>query len=91
MRAFAAAALLAAGCATTPPAEAVGARCDAAKGQKLIGRSRSAKTATEALRLSGARTLRWIAPGQMVTMDYRQDRLNLRIDPAGKVVKADCG
>lgn len=91
MRALAAAALLAAGCATAPPADAVGARCNAAKAQKLVGRSKSAEAATEALRLSGARTLRWIAPGQMVTMDYREDRLNLRVDPAGKVVKVDCG
>ncbi|HEX8126146.1 MAG TPA: I78 family peptidase inhibitor [Allosphingosinicella sp.] len=93
MRALAAAALLASGCATTaPPAEA-GAmgKCDAAKAQGLIGRTRSAETAAEALRLSGAKGLRWIAPGAMVTMDYREDRLNLRVDPEGKVVKVDCG
>ena len=65
--------------------------CNAAKAGKLVGRSRSAKVGNEALRLSGARTLRWIAPGTMVTMDYREDRLNLRVDSAGRVVKVDCG
>jgi hypothetical protein len=92
MRFVALVALLTAGCATAPPAEAGGgARCDAAKAQKLIGRARSAKIGNEALRLSGATALRWIAPGTMVTMDYREDRLNLRVDLAGKVVKVDCG
>jgi Peptidase inhibitor I78 family len=85
-------ALLTAGCATAPPAEAGGGdKCDSAKAQTLIGRARSAKAGAEALRLSGATALRWIAPGTMVTMDYREDRLNLRVDPAGKVVKVDCG
>lgn len=91
MRILAAAALLASGCATAPAAEAGGGRCDAAKAQQLIGRARSAGTGAEALRLSGAAVLRWIAPGTMVTMDYRENRLNLRVDPAGKVVKVDCG
>jgi hypothetical protein len=92
MRALAAAALLASGCATTAPQGEAGAgKCDSAKAQALVGRSRSAGTGAEALRLSGAKSLRWIAPGTMVTMDYREDRLNLRVDAAGKVVKVDCG
>ncbi|HEX8380533.1 MAG TPA: I78 family peptidase inhibitor [Allosphingosinicella sp.] len=86
------AALATAGCATVPPAEAGGGGgCDAAKAQKLIGREKTEKLGGEALRLSGAKTLRWIAPGTIVTMDYREDRLNLRVDPAGRVVKVDCG
>lgn len=92
MRILAVAALLTAGCATAPAAEAGGSgKCDAAGAQKLIGRSKSAKVRAEALRLSGATALRWIAPGTMVTMDYREDRVNLRVDAAGKVVKVDCG
>jgi hypothetical protein len=84
-----AAALLMAGCATAP-AEA-GDRCDAAKARKLLGRTRSAELGAEALRLSGATALRWIAPGAMVTMDYRENRLNLRVDPNDRLVKIDCG
>jgi hypothetical protein len=92
MRILAMAALLTAGCATAPSAEAGGGgKCDAAKAQKLIGRVKSAGLGAQAKRLSGATALRWIAPGTMVTMDYREDRLNLRVDPAGKVVKVDCG
>lgn len=90
---MAAVALLTSGCATTaPPAETAAAgKCDAAKAQTLVGRTRSAEAGAEALRLSGGRALRWIAPGTMVTMDYREDRLNLRVDSAGNVVKVDCG
>jgi hypothetical protein len=92
MRLLAIAALLTTGCATAPPAEAGGGgKCDAAKAQALLGRAKSAGVGAEALRLSGATALRWIAPGTMVTMDYREDRLNLRVDPSGNVVKVDCG
>lgn len=92
MRILAIAALMTAGCATVPPVEAGDSgRCDAAKAAKLVGRMQSEKTGAEALRLSGARTLRWIAPDTAVTMDYRIDRLNLRTDEAGKILTVDCG
>jgi hypothetical protein len=45
----------------------------------------------EALRLSGAGIVRWIAKGAMVTMDYRPDRLDLRLDGKGRIVKVECG
>ncbi len=92
MRSLAVAALLTAGCATAPPAEAGGSgKCEAGKAEILIGRKRSDEVGAEALRLSGATALRWIAPGTMVTMDYREDRVNLRVDSAGRVMKVDCG
>lgn len=85
------------GCATPPPAEAeeVPVRnpgsCDASKAQALIGKARSKELGADALRLAGARALRWIAPGTMVTMDYREDRLNLHVDERGRVTKVACG
>jgi hypothetical protein len=92
MKILIAAAVLAAGCATAAvPERGAGGRCDAARAQKLIGRVKSAKVGKDALRLTGARALRWIAPGTMVTMDYREDRVNLRVDAASRVVKVDCG
>ena len=90
MRLIAIAAALTAGCATAPAAVAP-ERCDAAKAQKLLGRTRSEALGAEALRLSGAAALRWIPPGAMATMDHRQNRINLRVDPNDKVVKVDCG
>lgn len=94
MRILTLAALLTTGCATAPEAGAGtggSGKCDAAKAQALIGRVKSSKVGSDALRLSGATALRWIAPGMMVTMDYREDRVNLRVDTAGKVVKVNCG
>jgi hypothetical protein len=41
--------------------------------------------------LSGAKNIRWIAPGMAVTQDYREDRLNLDTDEKGKIIRAHCG
>ena len=85
------------GCATPPPAGAEevpvrgGGTCDSAKAQGLIGRARSEGVGAEALRLTGARTLRWIPEGTMVTMDYSEGRVNLHLDGKGKVVRIACG
>ena len=65
--------------------------CDASKAQSLLGRTESAETESEAKRLSGAGIVRWIPEGGMVTMDYREDRLNLRLDASGKINGIDCG
>jgi hypothetical protein len=65
--------------------------CNAAKAKKLVGRKRSAATEAEALRLSGAASVRWIPPNTMVTMDYRPDRLNLRLDRKGRILSVNCG
>lgn len=40
---------------------------------------------------TGANLVRRIAPGDPVTHDYRENRITLAIDPAGKVVQAVCG
>ena len=68
-----------------------GQTCNAAKAKKLVGRKRSPAVEAQALRLTGAGSVRWIRPGMMVTMDYRPDRLNLRVDGKGKILSANCG
>ena len=45
----------------------------------------------EALRVSGARSLRVIRPGDAVTMDFRADRLNVHLDARGQVDRFACG
>ena len=57
----------------------------------LTGKTRNEAVAKQALRLSGAKTIRWISPGMAVTMDYSEDRLNLDLDAQGKIVRAHCG
>lgn len=94
-RALAGVALLAAvaACSEQPAAEAVaplaGAAsdgCGAAGFQSLLGTSvgdLDANALPEPRRV--------IFPGQAVTMDYRQDRLNVEIGPGDKVVRVFCG
>jgi hypothetical protein len=75
----------------TPPAEIPGVECSAERLDSLIGKTRSAEVAEEAKRLSGAKLVRWITPGMMVTMEFRPDRLNLHLGVDGKIGSARCG
>ena len=89
------------GCTPLPPAAAQeenvpvhgesGARCDGSRAQALVGRPATAELGAEALRLTGSRALRWIRPGDMVTMDYREDRLNIHLDAQNRVARLQCG
>ena len=93
--------LMITGCTPLPPAAAEeekvpvhgesGARCDASRAQALVGRAASGNLGTEALRLTGSRSLRWIRPGDAVTMDYREDRLNIELDGQNRVARLRCG
>jgi len=70
---------------------ASGYRCRAEAIRDLVGRPATQALGTEALRRSGARALRWIRPGDVVTMDYREDRLNVRLDARNTVASFNCG
>lgn len=56
----------------------------------LVGQVASSELAAEAMRRSGARTMRWIGPDTAVTMDYRPDRLNINTDASSKVTRFHC-
>ena len=68
-----------------------GGTCNAGPAQALVGRPATSELGAEALRLSGSQALRWIPPGGMVTMDYREDRLNIELDAQNRVVRLRCG
>ena len=76
-------------CETIP--EAGAGKCDATRVQNFVGALGTADLGTAVLKRSGARTIRWLAPGTMATMDYRQDRLNVRVDARNFVTGVDCG
>jgi hypothetical protein len=86
--------LIAVGCASVPegetPPEGSGA-CRTEGLLELAGQPATQALGAEALRRSTARALRWIRPGDMVTMDYREDRLNIHLDAAGQVERFACG
>ena len=87
-------------CAAVPPEDGsnetpreVGAsgECNADDLDNLVGRPASEALGAEALRRSGARALRWIRPGDAVTMDFRRDRLNISLDGQNRVERLHCG
>ena len=65
--------------------------CNADPAQRLIGRQIGDEVDAEALRLTGGRVVRRIAPGQSVTMDYRTDRVNIEHDANGRITAIRCG
>lgn len=83
-------ALLLAGCATDRSAAMRGARhCRPAAAPTLIGRM--APTDAAILRRTGAATARRAARGDILTTEYRADRVTVIIDAAGRVTGATCG
>lgn len=64
--------------------------CKPEAAQGLVGKSKP--TDTTAMRLTGSKTVRQIEPGQMVTHDFREDRVTIEVDPnTGLVTGAKCG
>ena len=93
MSRYAAFALLTMGCASAPPSAPAGETAAACRGdglQDLVGRTATSELAAEAQRRSGARTVRWMRPGQIVTMEFREDRLNIHVEN-GRTVRFNCG
>ncbi len=86
--------LVLAGCATAPapaPAGPGGGACNAAAAQFVVGRNADAAMQEAARLRSGARIVRTLRPGQVVTMEYSGERLNLELDAGGRVVRVRCG
>ncbi len=65
--------------------------CNADPAQSHLGHKASATSGGVLLRLTGARTLRWVPPRSAVTMDYRADRLTVSYDDDYTIVRISCG
>lgn len=65
--------------------------CDAAPAQGHVGQLATEAIGAKILMETGARTLRWGPPRSAWTMDYRQDRVNVRYDDAMKILDITCG
>ena len=57
----------------------------------FLGKKATPELGVIMLKASGAKTLRWVAPGMAVTMDYRVDRLNVDLDEKNMVTRVHCG
>jgi hypothetical protein len=77
-----------AGSAAAPAPQA---RCDAQAAQYVLGQSFGPAVEREVRARSGASLVRWLSPGQAVTMDLNPARLNLTLDSRSRITKAACG
>lgn len=88
-------ALLAMAACTTPapadPSAPSAESCNAAAAQSYVGRKADAATVEAARKASGARIARVLVPGQMVTMEYLEGRLNIHVDGAKVILRITCG
>lgn len=90
---------LIAACSTVSPAEpeipvrgaTPGFTCRNQGLDVFVGQVATPEVGAQLLRASGARVIRWVQPGMMVTMDYREDRLTVRLASSNRIVTANCG
>jgi hypothetical protein len=68
-----------------------GGKCIAEGLERYAGQAATAENGTAILRESGARTLRWIPHGPAVTMDFSEQRVNVKLDPQSRIEAVTCG
>jgi hypothetical protein len=73
-----------------PPASA-GSTCNAGPAQFAVGQVYSERVGDEARLRSGARFLRVVREGQVVTMEFNAERLTVQLDGGQRVQAARCG
>ena len=82
-------------CATTSTYPRISApNAGVCRGEQLgrfTGRPAGGALGAEIMRVSGARQLQWIGPDEMVTMEFRADRVRVSLDANNRVKLARCG
>ena len=73
------------------PAQSAPGRCNADAVQWAVGQPNNQANFDRVWKESGAGLVRPIAPNQAVTMDYREDRVNLHLDGKNVITKVTCG
>ncbi|HYI42137.1 MAG TPA: I78 family peptidase inhibitor [Sphingomicrobium sp.] len=58
---------------------------------RFRGQPGTSATGSEMLRVSGAQTIRWVQPGQAVTMDFSPQRLTVYLAKGSVIDRANCG
>ena len=71
------------------PAEADA--CNAEPVQNLVGELYTPELGEQARVTAGARVERALRPGQIVTMEFRADRLSFTLDEKGRISQVNCG
>ena len=66
-------------------------RCDAEGGQFAVGQQASMDLLNQVRGRTGALDARILGPNDMVTLEYRSERVNVNADASGKVIRVNCG
>lgn len=91
---------LIAGCSTTPAVQypgppqwvaSQGYLCSEDGLSSFVGQQAGPTVGAEILQRSGARALRWIPHDGVITMEFRPDRVNVRLDPRNRIESVSCG
>lgn len=64
--------------------------CEAEKGLWAVGKIADEALVAKVMADTGSKQVRVIKPGMMVTMDYREDRVNLDVDADNRVLSVRC-
>ncbi|WP_194790422.1 I78 family peptidase inhibitor [Pseudomonas sp. UFMG81] len=76
--------------APTAPAGNDG-RCEASGADFTIGKPGTPELLEQARKASGSQMARILKPHDVITLEYRSERLNLNVDEKGVVTRVNCG
>ena len=91
------AAIVLTGCSTSgtekdPVATESGhSRCEAKSAEFAVGKKASPELLEQARTRAGAQNARILKPNDMITLEYRSDRLNLNTDANLVITRVNCG
>jgi peptidase inhibitor I78 family protein len=68
-----------------------GGTCDAVAARFAVGLPLTAQLENDARARSGAKVVRVVRPGQMITLEFNAERLNIEVDGSGRVIRVRCG
>lgn len=66
-------------------------RCDSSGADFTLGKVASAELLEQARKASGSQAARILKPHDVMTLEYRSERLNLNVDDKGVVTRVNCG
>lgn len=66
-------------------------RCEASNAAFTVGKPATPELLEQARKASGAQIARVLKPTDMITLEYRSERLNLNADEKGVVTRVNCG
>lgn len=66
-------------------------QCDDSRGQTSVGQSATQAVVAKVIADTGSRSTRVIKPGDAVTADYREDRVNIHVNASNVITSVKCG